>query len=160
MDGWGFGPDGKTLCISCTPMGDLGRVGGLRPRGGELVYYELASGVHLHNGSDPACDALKSSADGRTAVAWFVRGVQGNETDELVVLDTTSGSARKTLYRTPHVTGSRGYDIYSRLAISADGRVVAATTSREVVLVWDGESGQERPTTARFPLNRIELAEQ
>src|SRR5262249_20920157 len=87
-----------------------------------------------------------------------------NETDELVVLDTTSGSVRKSLYRTPHASGSRGYDIYSRLAISADGRVVAATTydrnSHEVLLVWDGESGQERPTTAKFPLNRIGLGEQ
>jgi WD40 repeat protein len=165
LNGWGFGPNGKTLCVSCSGMGDLGSLGGLFP-GEELVYYDLASGMHLHNGKDPACDAIKASADGLTAIAWFVRGVRGkgNVADELVVLDTTSGSVRKSLFRTPHLTGARGYDIYGRLAISPDGRVVAATTydrnSRELVLVWDAEAGQERPTTAKFPLDRIELAEQ
>ena len=151
-NGWLYHGDGRTLTVAS--------------RYGTHSYwhYDLQDQKLRYDFNEPDCKGLKSSPDGRFAVAWqHERGKPGTTPEnspQLVILDQ-SARLKKTL----GTFNAADLDAFSTLSFSADSRKLAAqvnggpgtSSGRKAIKVWEWETGRELPTSADAPVRSLNL---
>jgi WD40 repeat protein len=141
-------PDGKTLTVCSRSM---------------VIDYDLTTGTHLVDGSRPRCTLIVPAPNGAVAAAVVERSQPGKSNDEIVIVDAKDSTIKKSLgiwkprsFYDPHT--------YQWMAFSPDSRLLAAAVSErsglgERLMIWDWQTGNEVPTTANVPQDRIEFAD-